>query len=132
MPQTEILQKFKQLDTSSSAFPDQLTNLFFQREYKDCIPSLRDEEVVWLVNYLDDVCLFYSLPCSFLSMQRLSNHFKPILPAQRSEDACVNSGGSAVPDNACPSRTYYLKILFRSSVNSPLLLEVLVMSMKAP
>ena len=113
MTKTDVLQRFKQLDRSSPQFPDQLVSLLHQKEYKECIPNLLDEEVVWLVNYLDRVCLY--LPCPphrpLLSVPRSSNFFNLIPPAQRSEGVYVNSGGSAAPDNSSPSHTY-LKIPF--------------------
>jgi hypothetical protein len=62
MAQTDILQQLKQLDSSSPLFPDQLTSLLYKEEYKECIPTLRDEDVVWLVDYLDGVCLYLARP----------------------------------------------------------------------
>jgi hypothetical protein len=57
MSPTEIVQQFEQLNRSSPQFPDQLTSLLYKKEYRECIPNLKDEEVVWLIEYLDDVCL---------------------------------------------------------------------------
>lgn len=133
MAQTDIIQEFKKLDTSSSLFPDQLTSLLYKKEYKDCIPNLPDEDVVWLVNYLDDVCLCLAcaLRCSPLIVHRFLKLFKPILPVPRSEDVYANSGGSAVPGNDCLSRTYS-KALFLTSADTQSPLEVLAMSTKAP
>ena len=132
MTQTDILQQFKQLDTSSPLFPDQLTSLLYKKEYKDCIPNIPDEDVVWLVNYLDDACLYLSYPLrrSSLDIHRFSNLFKQVLPVPRSGGAYVNSGGSAVPDNDYPSRTYS-KVLSQTSADTQSPLEVLVMSTKA-
>lgn len=133
MNQAEILQQFKQLDRSSPQFPDQLTNLLHKKEYKECILDLRDEDVVWLVNYLDEVCLHFApvLPHSFLNVHRFSNLSKSTLPVPRSEDAYVSSAGSAVPDNGCPGRTHS-RLLFPSLVVTQSLLGALAMSMKAP
>ena len=57
----EILQEFDDLDKSSSEFPDRLISLFSTKEYKDCIPRLRDEDVSWLVEYLDNVRISIAL-----------------------------------------------------------------------
>lgn len=75
MTQTEVLQQFKQLDRSSPNFPDQLTNLLYKQEYKESIPNLQNEEVIWLVNYLDDVCLYFPCPspCSASIGSRISS-----------------------------------------------------------
>ena len=58
MPLPDILLQFDRLDQNSSQFQDQLTGLLHNEEFKDCIPELRDEDVVWLVEYLDNVRLF--------------------------------------------------------------------------
>jgi len=52
----EILQQFDRLDKSSPQFPDELTGLLYKEGYKNYIPKLQDEDVVWLVEYLDNVC----------------------------------------------------------------------------
>jgi hypothetical protein len=131
MAQTDILQQLKQLDSSSPLFPDMLTSLLFKKEYKECIPTLRDEDVVWLVDYLDGVCLSCpsSLLCLFLNIHRFLNLFKSIHPTPCSEDVYVNSGGSVVPDNGFPSRTYS-RVLFQTSANTHSPLENLVMFTK--
>ena len=61
MTSPELLQRFKRLDKSSPQFPDQLTNLLYKEGFKDQILKLRDEDVVWLVEYLDEVCLSIAL-----------------------------------------------------------------------
>jgi len=58
MPLPDILLQFDRLDKNSPQFQDQLTSLLHNEEFKDCIPELRDEDVVWLVEYLDKVRLF--------------------------------------------------------------------------
>ena len=57
----EILEQLGCLDKSSPSFPNQLTSLLCEKGYKDCIPKLQDEDVVWLVEYLDNVCLYITL-----------------------------------------------------------------------
>jgi len=63
----EILQELDRLDKSSPEFPDQLTSLLYKEGYKNCIPELQDEDVVWLVEYLDKVRIPIAL--CFLSAQ---------------------------------------------------------------
>ena len=53
----EILQEFDRLDKDSSQFPDQRTSLLYKKRLKDHIPKSRDEDVVWLAEYLDRVSL---------------------------------------------------------------------------
>jgi len=57
----EILHQFDSLDKNSPQFPDQLTNLLYKEGLKEYILKFRDEDVVWLVEYLDRVCLSITL-----------------------------------------------------------------------
>jgi len=60
-----VLQELDRLDRSSPQFPDQLVSLLSGRLYKYRIRWLQDEDVSWLVEYLDNVCLriaLYPLP----------------------------------------------------------------------
>lgn len=93
MTPTKIVQQFKQLNRSSPQFPDQLTSLLYGKEYKECIPKLQDQEVVWLVEYLDAVCLYFSrgLFCAFLNANRFWILLGLILPVLPSGNACVSS-----------------------------------------
>ena len=58
----ERLQQFDSLDKNSPQFPDQLTSLLYKEGFKEYILKFRDEDVVWLVEYLDRVCLYHILP----------------------------------------------------------------------
>ena len=72
MTSPELLQQFQRLEKSSPQFPDQLINLLYKEGFKDQILKLRGEDVVWLVEYLDQVCLsialhlFYAQPTQVL------------------------------------------------------------------
>jgi len=64
MPLPKILRRFDRLNKSSPQFPDELTNLFDEGGYKGWIFWLQDEDVSWLIEYLDNVCIrimFYFL-----------------------------------------------------------------------
>jgi len=63
MPLPDILLQFDHLDKNSPQFQDQLTSLPHEEEFNDCIPGLRDEDVVWLVEHLDKVRLFNIVLC---------------------------------------------------------------------
>ena len=52
----EVLQRLDRLDKSSFKFPNRLTNLLNEKEYKSCIRKLKGDQVAWLVEYLDNVC----------------------------------------------------------------------------
>ena len=57
-PLPDILQRFNCLDKSSSQFPDRLTDLLSGEEYKYCITELQDEDAAWLIDFLDEVCVY--------------------------------------------------------------------------
>jgi len=61
MPLPEILREFDRLNKSSSRFPDKLARLLFKKEYEYRISELQDEDVSWLAEYLDNVCLRIAL-----------------------------------------------------------------------
>ena len=58
----EFLQQLDRLDKSSPQFPDRLTGFFYGKEYEGCFPGLGDQDVVWLIEYLDNVRP-YIAPC---------------------------------------------------------------------
>ena len=55
-PSSPTLQQLHRLDRSSPDFHDQLCNLFYGREYSQCVLSLQGDDLAWLVDYLDKVC----------------------------------------------------------------------------
>ena len=57
----EILQRLDRLNKSSAKFPDQLASLLCGKGYEDSVPKLRNEDAVWLLEYLDNVCLYHAL-----------------------------------------------------------------------
>ena len=57
MSSPKALQKLYRLEKSSSRFPAQIAAILDGTEYKVCIKSLQDNELVWLVEYLDTVRL---------------------------------------------------------------------------
>ena len=61
LPNHPTLQKLNTLDKSLSEFHDQLSNVLYGEEYARCMEDLQDDELVWLVDFLDDVCFVLSL-----------------------------------------------------------------------
>ena len=49
-------QQLFRLDVSSPEFGGQLCKILYREEYAQCVPNLKDDELVWLANYLDEVC----------------------------------------------------------------------------
>jgi len=63
-PNYPILQQLHRLDSSSPDFHDQFCNVLYGEEYVQCVPNLQYDDLVWLVDYLDKVCLCATLPNS--------------------------------------------------------------------
>ena len=64
LPDPPTLQKLHRLDTSSPEFSDQLSDTLYEEEYQRCVPSLGDGDLLWLVDYLDNVCRHETFPRS--------------------------------------------------------------------
>jgi hypothetical protein len=63
-PSLRILQTLHRLDRSSPRFHDKLTNVLYGEEYKRCVPILQGDDLVWLVDYMDEVRHPIALPQS--------------------------------------------------------------------
>ena len=62
------LQQLHHLDRFSSDFHDQVSNALYGEEYKQCVPNLQGDDLVWLVDYLDKVRRRVSLLHSLLKL----------------------------------------------------------------
>ena len=51
-----FLQQLRLLDKSLSGFHDQLTEVLHGEGYQQRSPNLQGDDLVWLVDYLDQVC----------------------------------------------------------------------------
>jgi hypothetical protein len=54
-PSSPVLQQLDRLDRSSPQFHDLLCNVLYGEEYTRCAPNLQGDDLVWLVDYLDNV-----------------------------------------------------------------------------
>jgi hypothetical protein len=55
MPSHHLLQRLQSLSRSSSGFHDQLVNVLYGEDYKRSVADLQDDNLEWLVDYLDKV-----------------------------------------------------------------------------
>ena len=55
-PNSPTLQGLDRLDRSSAEFHSQLSDTLYGEEYQQCVPNFRDDDLVWLVDFLDKVC----------------------------------------------------------------------------
>jgi hypothetical protein len=55
MPSHSLLQRLQRFSRSSSGFPDQLANVLYGEEYLQSVADLQDDDLMWLVDYLDEV-----------------------------------------------------------------------------
>ena len=96
-PGSPVLQYLRRLDRSISDFQDRLSNALYAEEYVQCVPNLRGDDLMWLVDYLDKVPRYFAVPTHCSNQRRLS--MVSILPALLSGsvyanlEAYVESGG---------------------------------------
>ena len=50
------LEKLSRLDKTSSDFDDKLCNTLYLQEYSQHEKNFREDDLVWLIDYLDEVC----------------------------------------------------------------------------
>ena len=55
LPTDSVLQQIYRLDRSSPDFRSQLDNALHRREYHQRAQELNEDDLMWLVNYLDGV-----------------------------------------------------------------------------
>jgi len=55
-PSSPVLQTFPSLDAPLPGLQNQLNNTLRGEEYQQCVSTLQDDDLVWLVDYLDKVC----------------------------------------------------------------------------
>jgi len=56
LPTDPVLQQIHRLDRSSQEFLSQLNIALHRREYHQSTQELNAGDLMWLVDYLDDVC----------------------------------------------------------------------------
>ena len=61
-PTSPALQQLNRLNRSSPEFQDQLNNVIYGEEYRQCVQNLEGDDMVWLVDYLDKVRLHATSP----------------------------------------------------------------------
>jgi hypothetical protein len=76
-PSLPVLRQLHRLDRSSSGFHDQLSDVLDGEEYKQCVPDLQGDDLVFFVDYLDDVRRRIALPCSPLKPAQALGNFGP-------------------------------------------------------
>ena len=54
-PSSPALRRLHRLDRSSSEFHDHLCDALSEKEYVQCIPDLECGDLIWLVDYIDEV-----------------------------------------------------------------------------
>jgi len=63
-PSHPTLRQLHRLYRSLPDFHDQLKGILYGEEYKQCVLNLQDDDLVWLVDYLDKVRHRVTLPRS--------------------------------------------------------------------
>jgi len=76
------LQRLRRLDRSSPGFHDQVCSVLHEEEYQKCVPNLQGDDLVWLVEYLNEVRRQVALPHSTQAIigSRRSRPLRPRFP----------------------------------------------------
>ena len=82
-PSPPALQQLRHLNRSSSGFHDQLSKVLYGERYKQCVPDLQGDDLLWLVDYLDKVRCRISSPYSPLKSAQALDCLDPSTAASR-------------------------------------------------
>ena len=82
-PSHGLLQQLHLLSRTSPEFLDKLSSILYGEEYKRSVPNLRGDDLVWLVDYLDEVRCHVSLLRSPLKLPQALDILDPASPAFR-------------------------------------------------
>jgi len=114
------LRQLHDLDRTSPQFHKQLRNFLCGDEYRDVVTGLQGEDLVWLVEYLDNVSpqTILSPLCAQHRIRFSSNFPIPQVPDSRSP--CMNSEIYAALRRCCRNLVCFQN-LFRTLPFRPLL-----------
>lgn len=79
-PVHPALQQIYGLDRTSPEFDNQLDDLLHGDEYEGCVQELENSDLVWLINYLDNVRLYVPFSASRSTQHRHSMVLIPPVP----------------------------------------------------
>ena len=82
-PHSTTLRQLRHLDESSPNFHDQLTSVLSGEKYEQSVPNLQNNDLVFLVDYLDKVRRHVALPTLRLSQYRPLIFSIPQVPDSR-------------------------------------------------
>ena len=104
-PTSPSLQQLNRLDKSLSRFHNKLYKVLYGREYIQCVSTLQDDDLVWLVDYLDKVRRCKAIPRSLL---KPSQALDGLDPSSRASRKCVRELRSICGTSAILPTSYAL------------------------
>lgn len=116
LPDSPILQQLHHLDKSSSGFRDQLSNILYGEEYRQCVPNLQDDGSIWLINYLDEVRSHVAITHSPLTPLEVLDCLDPSCPAFRK---CLRELGSTCGTGGVLPASYTLSAHLLNIASAP-------------
>ena len=129
MASQDLLQQLGRLDSSSSGFHDQLSNILYGEDYARYMPGLQGNDLAWLADFLDNVRRRVPLLPPSSSYHRRSV-FLILLPPLTGS-VCANSNTYVAPGWYYRPRTPS-RLQFSALVVNPSLREVPGISSKGP
>ena len=64
-PSSQALQELDRLDQPPSDFDDKLYNILYEQEYALHEESFEKDDLIWFIDYLDEVCPYIGHPRPF-------------------------------------------------------------------
>lgn len=61
-PSLPVLQPLHRLDRSAPGFHEELSEVLYGEEYRACLSIVQGDDLVWLIDYLDEVRRHVFLP----------------------------------------------------------------------
>ena len=83
MPSHSPLEQLRSLDQSSPDFQDQISNILVGKKFRDWVPTIQDDSLVGLVDYLDKVRRCFSLAFFSLILPQTLDTLDPASSAFR-------------------------------------------------
>ena len=90
-----VLQRLGGLDASATDFHHRLDNILYGEEYARCVENLQGDDLIWLVDFLDNVRGPVVRSSSCLCLLRFLTVL--LLPARLFRGVCRNSETYAKP-----------------------------------
>ena len=107
-PSSQALQELDRLDKASSDFDNKLRDVLYGQEYALHEEHFEDDDLVWLIDYLDEVCRCVAALFTRRSNQRRpSESIAPTFPLKLPGSVVASSEVYVAPRQSSRRRTSF-------------------------